>query len=263
MKTLLVANIVIWLLCNLSQRLLEGLCLSSLQVRNFELWRLGTYMFVHQGFGHLLMNMWGLWVFGELVENCLGKVRMYQLYVFSGFIGGLLWMLLNWNRPAICIGASGAVFGVMMAAAIAYPQAEMQLLIPPVKMRLRTLALCLAGLEIILEIGNSGLDSVAHLAHLGGMLGAFIYMRRLIQKYQGNAGGGLGEWLASWYRRLTRKTSSGGSGSKGSRLGDLDPQEVDRVLDKLATTGRSSLTPEEHEILDEASRRLRGDSAEN
>lgn len=246
-KTLVVANVAVFVLQQLlGDEFSQFLALSAPGVWHLELWRPLTYMFAHAGLSHILFNMWSLWVFGGMVERVLGKARLVQLYVFSGLIGALWWLLANWGSPALCVGASGSVFGVMAAAAMAFPNARMQLLFPPVEMRLRTLALCLALLEVVSEMADKG-SNVAHLAHIGGMVGAFIFMRRLVP--------GFGDGVLS---RLTRGWRRPRSTRKDSRLGRLDPREVDRVLDKLATSGRSSLTPEEQATLAEASRRLRG-----
>ena len=246
-KTLVVVNVAVFVLQQLlGNGFTQFLALSAPGVWHLELWRPLTYMFAHAGLSHILFNMWSLWVFGGMVERVLGKARLVQLYVFSGLIGALWWLLANWGSPALCVGASGSVFGVMAAAAMAFPNARMQLLFPPVEMRLRTLALCLALLEVVSEMADKG-SNVAHLAHIGGMVGAFIFMRRLVP--------GFGDGVLS---RLTRGWRRPRSTKKDSRLGRLDPREVDRVLDKLATSGRSSLTPEEQATLAEASRRLRG-----
>lgn len=259
-KTLLVINVAMFVLCNLGKfgARVEGYsALSCEDIRHFELWRLFTYMFTHVDFWHIFGNMWSLLIFGGLVERAIGKQRMFGLYVFSGLIGAVTWLLSNWwlEIPSMCIGASGATFGIMLAAALAFPDVKLQLLFPPVTLKMRTLIICLGVYEILMEFSID--SNVAHIAHLGGMLGGFLFMHQLCPS----------RWpfsLVQWFKKLFRRqggvrTFPGGTaqGSEGRKRPELDSAEVDRVLDKLSRTGRSSLTPEEMAILEEASRRLK------
>ena len=255
-KTLLIINIIVFFLCNLGEtgkRLTILLSLNRFAFYDFKFWGPITYMFTHATFWHFFGNMWSLWLFGGLIENTLGKARTFQLYIFSGLIGAGLWMLANWTEPlAICIGASGSVFGFMVAAAMAFPNVKLQLIFPPVSMKMRTFAIFYCIYEIFAEMSIN--DNVAHLAHLGGALGAVIFMRALLKKSSKRNNSNL-KWLKNIFHKKNSAPPSSGSSSGG--LGELDSDEVDRVLDKLATTGRSSLTPEETALLEEASRRLR------
>lgn len=255
-KTLLIINIIVFLLCNLGEtgkRLTVFLSLNRYALCNYKFWGPFTYMFTHATFWHIFGNMWSLWLFGGLIENTLGKTKTFQLYLFSGLIGAGLWMLANWNEPiAICIGASGSVFGFMVAAAMAFPDVKLQLLFPPVSMKMRTFAICYCIYEIFAEWSIN--DNVAHLAHLGGALGAVIFMRSLLKSSSKRNNSSL-KWLKNIFHK--KNAAPSGNPSSGGGLGELDSDEVDRVLDKLATTGRSSLTPEETALLEEASRRLR------
>ena len=255
-KTLLIINFVVFLLCNFGnagERLRNFLALNCYGVSQFQLWRPFTYMFTHMTTWHILGNMWSLWLFGKMLENTLGKSKLFQLYIFSGLIGAGTWLLANWwGQDALCIGASGSVFGIMVAAAMMFPTAELQLLFPPIAMKLRTFAILYCVYEIYAEAQIH--DNVAHLAHLGGALGAIIFMQKLMsQRTKRNNPSSI--WLKNIFKK--KNTSQQSSGSSGNGLGELDSDEVDRVLDKLATTGRSSLTPEETALLEEASRRLR------
>ena len=262
-KLLLIINVVVWVLCNLGEngeRFCYFMSLSCDGVRSLQLWKPFTYMFTHVSAWHLFVNLWALWMFGKLVEMAIGKSRMIQLYLFSGLIGAVIWLLFNWHgSPAVCIGASGATFGIMVAAAMAFPTMRVQLIFPPISMKLRTLAIVYCAYEIFAEIGT--ISNIAHLAHLGGALGAFIFMRRLFAAMPGK--NPTAEWLKGIFKRTvprSRPSTSGDASSQastGNGLGDLDSDEVDRVLDKLAATGRSSLTPDEKALLEEASRRLR------
>ena len=94
---------------------------------------------------HLLLNMWGLYLFGNHVYNRLGSKRFLTLYFLSGVSGSFLWLLFNWGTQDYVIGASGAVFGVMMAATMLSPDMRIMLLFPPIAMKLRTLVVVFAG----------------------------------------------------------------------------------------------------------------------
>ena len=139
-KYLIVANAVVFLLTSLDNtgRLTEALGLSFAGITDFQLWRLVTYMFVHGGLTHIFFNMWGLYLFGMPVEQRLGPERFLRLYFLSGIVGSGLWLLANWGTNGLLIGASGGVFGVMMAAAMSFPNMQIVLLFPPIPMRLRT-----------------------------------------------------------------------------------------------------------------------------
>ncbi len=154
------------------------LALSADGFRHFRFWQIISYMFLHGNFVHLLLNMWGLYLFGNHVYRRLGTQRFLMLYFLSGISGSLLWLLFNWNSPSSVIGSSGAVFGVMMAAAVLSPERRMMLLFPPIPVKLKTLVFVFAGIEILSELSNLQ-GGVAHLAHLGGFLGAYLYMGRL------------------------------------------------------------------------------------
>ncbi len=152
--------------------------LSAYGIRQLRFWQLVSYMFLHGNWLHLLLNMWGLYLFGTHVYQRLGTKRFLTLYVLSGISGSLFWLLFNWSSRSSVIGASGAVFGVVMAAAVLSPDMRIMLVFPPVPMKLRTLVFVFAGIEIFSELSNVQ-GGVAHLAHLGGFLGAYIYMRTL------------------------------------------------------------------------------------
>jgi len=261
---LIIANVIVYFLTGFGRNPLVGLLwLDAVHIRRFELWRFGTYLFVHGSFGHIFWNMWGLYMFGRWVEQRLGPGRFLRLYFVSGFIGGLCWLLFNWNSRTPVVGASGAVFGVMMAAAIMFPNARVMLLFPPVPMRLKTFVAMYAIVEIVLEF-SGGARGIAHIAHLGGLLGAFLYMRSLT----GNAASGrlrrdlLRNWLRRFFRPPAATGDSSGSEDDAETGGDDSlphgfSAEVDRILDKIGRQGIHSLTPRERRILDEARERLR------
>ncbi|NOY79981.1 MAG: rhomboid family intramembrane serine protease [Kiritimatiellaeota bacterium] len=268
---LIIANVVVFLftMADAGRRgpgLIDVLALSSYGVRHYQLWRLGTYMFVHGGFSHILWNMWGLYLFGRLVESRIGPRRFLQLYFTSGIIGGVVWLLFNWNSPIPVVGASGGVFGVMMAAAMMFPNHMIMLLLPPIPMRLKTFVAVYAGIQVVMSISTAQHrgGGIAYIAHLGGLLGAFVYMRWLLGRPGPHraARTGLREW---WKKRRAAAKHRRFDNLDGDRPSPDDDEgdtplsvEVDRILDKIGREGLSSLTPAEKRTLDRARERLRG-----
>ncbi len=266
---LIIVNIIVYLLQIFTEmRLTQFIILNAYHLKRFELWRLGTYMFAHGSFTHILFNMWGLYIFGKPLEERLGGHKFLHMYLLSGLIGGLTWLGFNWHPeipphffPGV-IGASGSVFGVLAASAIMFPNRIYVLLFPPIPMRLKTLAAVFAVIEVISLLSQSG-GRIAHLAHLGGMLGGYIYMRWF---FGGNWGGhGLGISPAAWWRQLRgwirrrqfRHVASGSNRESGTGNAGVAAEEIDRILDKIGAQGISSLTRQERQVLQEARDQLK------
>ncbi len=129
------------------------LALNPEAIRQFQIWRLVTYMFAHGGIMHIMLNMWGLYLFGKMIEQHLGRFSFINLFLVSGVIGGLVWLGFNWSgENAYVVGASSALFGVMLAAALLFPNEKILLLLPPVVLKLKTFVAIYAGVEIIFEL---------------------------------------------------------------------------------------------------------------
>ncbi len=219
-----------------------------------QVWRLVGYQFLHGNFTHILLNMYGVWLFGRIVEGALGKSRFLSLYLFSGILGGVFFLLANSGTEAMCVGASGAEFGVMVAAAIAFPKMQFFLFFPPLPVRLWVLALVYCAIEIC-SLGGP-LDGVAHMAHLGGALGGLLYMHRLLTHTRRNATRG---------RRGTNPFAGGRPPRNPSTpppeqdFSDVtyDQAELDRILDKVSRQGFGQLTRREQSVLRKASQELK------
>lgn len=254
-KQIIIINCIMYFLChftgNAGAYLFSNLELTPRLVQAGQIWRLGTYMFLHAGFWHLFFNMYGLFIFGKLLEQPLGTKRFLILYLLSGLIGGALWTLANWNGLVPCVGASGALFGVMVAAGMAFPHVTFMLLIPPLPVKLWVLVLVYCLLEIF---SLNQASNVAHLAHLGGALGGFIYMRRLgcrltLPKFAG---------LSRFFHRLLPKRKPKSPFTKHSdKPGIFNTAELDRILDKVSMVGYNNLSEEEREFLRQASAQLK------
>ena len=147
------------------------------------LWQLLTYQFMHGGYLHLLLNCWGLYLFGRDVEWELGKTRFLVLYLTSGVVGGLFQMLVSFLWPHYFggggVGASAGLFGVVAAYALLFPDRQLVVLPVPLPLEARLLiwfSLVLAALGIALP--KSFGDNIAHAAHLGGMLTGLAFIHR-------------------------------------------------------------------------------------
>ena len=146
---------------------------------NFMPWQLVSYAFLHGSIMHIAFNMYGLWLFGREVENLLGRRVFLLLYFASVISAGLMQLLATGlsggDYPTV--GASGGVFGVLLAFGLFFPNRVIMLLIPPVALPARVFVFLYAGLELFL--GVTGTEAgVAHFAHLGGMIGGYLVIRR-------------------------------------------------------------------------------------
>lgn len=253
-KPIIILNVVVFFVQMMFRHhgLVEGLFALD-ATRPFQIWRLVTYQFLHGGLWHLFFNMYGVWIFGRLVERALGPRRFLQMYLYSGAIGGILWLLFTWGQRALCVGASGSLFGVLAAAALAFPDMRLALLFPPVVLPMRTFVFIYGFIEVLNSFAP-GASGVAHLAHVGGLLGGFIYVKRLRK--------GKTFPIRKWIKDLVRKIDGDRemrtmSRSGGHQGGEPTPDEIDRVLEKMSFQGYDSLTQRERDILDRASKKLK------
>jgi membrane associated rhomboid family serine protease len=235
-------------------------------IKELKLWQLVTAMFMHGNFWHLFFNMWGLYLFGTIIAPWLGAKRFLALYFISGISGNLFWMLFNWNSPAGLIGASGALFGIMLATAMLEPDKEFIMLFLPVPMKTKTLVVVYAIIEVFSELSMQ--DNIAHLAHLGGFMGGYLYIKFLF--------GSNVPWdLFGFLRRGPKKPFSPPPGwaihpqqpadqeEEGYDKHVRDPElqvtqrELDQILDKISQTGINSLSAAEMATLKKAREQMR------
>lgn len=147
----------------------------------FEPWQLLTYAFLHAGLLHLVLNMFGLYMFGRQVELAVGSRRFAALYFASVIAAGVTQLLVVSMPPVTdaypTVGASGGVFGVLLAFAVLYPRSTVRLIFPPIPMP-AWLFVTLYGAAELLQGVTGTASGVAHFAHLGGMAGAWLVLRR-------------------------------------------------------------------------------------
>ena len=212
-------------------------------------WTLITYQFVHGGFGHLFFNMWALFFFGPRVEARLGSKPFIQLYFFSGMMGAVLTAALDpFAGYVFLVGASGSVLGVSLAFARFWPETKI-LLFFVIPMSMRTMVVALTVISIAGGY-SSFQDGIGHFGHLGGFVGAYIYLR----------------WLTwnSDAERFKRKTydhvkpSVKSDSDLTARVNSVDIQsmhelnreEFVRLKNKIVSEGIRALTLDERAFLD-------------
>ena len=139
-------------------------------------WQLVTYMFMHGSLGHLFFNMYTLFIFGSVLENVWGTKKFLTFYFVTGIGAALVNIGVQYltGTFALTVGASGAIYGILMGYAMLYPDSRLTLLFPPVSMKAKWFVLIFAGIELLLGISNNPADNVAHFAHLGGLIFAFL-----------------------------------------------------------------------------------------
>jgi membrane associated rhomboid family serine protease len=232
-------------------------------------WTFLTYMFLHAGPLHLAFNLLALFMFGAPVEERLGSRSFVGFYVLCGLGGAalsfLLMMLVPMARPIV--GASGAIYGLMLAFAWYWPDAPIFVFPFPLPIPAKWLVTFAVAISLLLALPPfNGSGGVAHLAHLGGAAAALLYLksqdwrvaraeRHLRRVSEPNV-------LVTPLPRAARGSAPGGQGGGGSKprpgAGDARAHaEIDRVLDKISATGIESLTPAERKFLTEMSRRMR------
>ena len=144
----------------------------------FHVWQIVSYAFLHStgNISHLLFNMLGLWMFGAEIERYVGPWRLLACYFASVVTAALTQLLvpaLVGSPPAPTIGASGGVFGLLLAYALLFPHRKVIPLIPPIPMPAWVFATIYAGVELVMGVTGT-MSGVAHFAHLGGMIGSAL-----------------------------------------------------------------------------------------
>ena len=190
-KWLLIINTAVFVLCFLArgtgEQLIDWFGLTpAVVVHYFAVWQLFTYLFLHStaGFMHILMNMLTLWMFGVPLESVWGSRRFLRYYFFCGVGAGLTVVVLNYllfylfhtgNPAAVTIGASGAIYGLLMAFGLIFPDARILFffLFP---ITARVYVWLMAAIVFLSTLGDTG-GSVSHFAHLGGLALGFLFLR--------------------------------------------------------------------------------------
>ena len=266
---------------------------------NFQPWQLFTYMFLHAGWQHLFFNMFAVWMFGRIMEQTLGQKRFLFYYIACGIGAGLTqelvqlaeyWyygygdvqqILINtkvvptatalnaWNT----VGASGAVYGILLSFGMTYPNERMFIFPIPVPIKAKFFVIGYAVIELLSALSQRG-DGIAHMAHLGGMLFGFfilLYWRRGGGNRRRRSGFRDYDSEDNFWHNLRNRFSSfskrkephidvtfGGRYNQESAYRQQkkqDEEELNRILDKVKKSGYDGLTIEEKKRLFDITRK--------
>lgn len=296
-KNLLIVNVVVFLATYLFRTmgvdLNNVLGLHFFLAPDFHIYQLFTYMFAHGGFSHIFFNMFALWMFGCIVERTWGPKKFLTYYIVCGVGAGLFQELAqfiaseqlphftlaqtmkvaNANAAFLnlwtTVGASGAVYGILLAFGMLYPEERIFIFPLPVPIKAKWFVMGYAAIELFMAYSSTG-DGVAHLAHLGGMVFGFFlirYWRRHPDiRYSRRSGQQFFDSMrASWERRTGRKDRGGVFTNSANTRHESDwdynarrkaeQERMDEILDKIRRNGYESLTREEKQQLFDASNR--------
>lgn len=214
--------------------------------RPFEIWRWGTYAFLHGGVFHLLFNALAIWMFGSEIEERLGTRRFAMFCAVAGVGAAISVIFVDrmLGRSSLVLGASGVVFGLLLAYGVFFAERVITLLVffvLPLSMKAKHFVVAFGVIELF--FGMAGGDRVAHFAHLGGMLFGWIFLRAPSgAPSRGRGGPGLLDAVRDRLAVYTRAR---------------DDRRMDALLQKVNDSGISSLTDGEKEFLNRMSRRKR------
>lgn len=307
-KYLLIINIVMFLITELVAPMgidLTGILgLHFFKASDFHVYQLITYMFMHGGWMHIIMNMFMLWMFGMVIENVWGPKKFLFYYIVCGIGAGLCQEVAQYASYVIqgldayqfvnaggsqmpmdaylnlmtTVGASGAIYAVLLAFGMLFPDERMFIIPIPIPIKAKWIVVGPVALELFYALGQPG-DGVAHVAHLGGMLFGFILIKYWQKHpYSGPDDFGMGKGSQffdrmknSWERHSSHSSGGGtkfhyrpNTASEQTRSeSDWDynarkkaeQDEVDRILDKIRRSGYDSLTDEEKRKLFEKSKK--------
>ena len=237
------ANVVMYLVTRLAPGLVQGLALVPAFIP-YQPWTLVTYMFLHGGFTHILFNMLMLFFFGPRLEERLGSRTFIWFYLACGVGGALLSFMTPFSA---IVGASGAIYGVVIGFARYWPREDIYIWgILPIQARM--LAIFMVALSLFAGFTGAQ-DGIAHFAHLGGLLAGWVFLR---------------SWERRRKQRVVRRSSTRSrmSGIRDTdaiqsweaipreKLHEINREEVDYLLAKVRKMGVGSLTTEQRAFLD-------------
>ena len=208
----------------------------------FMLWQPFTYLFFHGGIWHVLINMFVLWMFGSELERLWGKKHFLKFYFVTGVGAGLVTMIFGLNSMTPIVGASGAVYGVLLAYGLTYPNRTVYLYgIIPIKSLWFVI-----GIGVIAFMSSfDNVSQISHLTHLSGMVIGYLMLKRPLRFND--------LWFTIRKRTLEYKIKH--EEKKVTQHQEIE-REIDHILDKINREGFDSLTEEEHDRLYKGSQSL-------
>lgn len=175
-KNLIIANVVVFLAQFVFEQQgypLEPLfALWALRSGLFQVWQLVTHMFMHGGIWHIVFNMFGLWMFGSVLENHWGSKRFFQFYIICGLIAGIAHLLFT--NTGYAIGASGAIMGVFAGFAYLFPETPLYIYFIPIPIKAKWAMPGLILVDVFSAVSPKTGDNVAHWAHIGGAVAGLL-----------------------------------------------------------------------------------------
>lgn len=288
-KNLLIINGVVFFLQIIIESTLEGRILLSKWFAlnpinlhgiqdwpfNFQIWQLVTYQFMHGDFSHIFFNMLILWMFGVSIEDVMGSKRFLIFYLLAGIAAGLVQLFVApflGGSYAFVVGASGSIYGVMIAFILFFPDTLIFLyFLIPIKAKYLIVVLFVMEYSMI----KSANDNIAHLAHLGGAIFAFLYimfdkktyvpLKDVFKKsyyYKSSSGSNSNNNVFS---NPFKKASSTNRDVEEANYYDINRKqddevsqaEIDAILDKISQSGYQNLTEREKKILFQASKKMK------
>ena len=214
------------------------------------LWQPFTYLFFHGGIWHVLINMFVLWMFGSELEKFWGKKEFLRFFFITGIGSGLITILFSLSSTNPVVGASGAIYGVLLAYGLMFPNRLVYLyfLIP---IKVKYLVMLIGAIAFFSSL-NPGNSNISHLTHLSGMVIGFIYLRSSIN------------WNTINHFVIHRKDEiKRHYEDKKNEQREALKLQVDAILDKINDVGYDNLSESEREFLFKASKKLSEDEAKN
>lgn len=263
-------NVAMLVVTMVAAPLTNYLALSWDSLSGLQIWTLITYQFVHADPFHLLFNMIGLFFLGRMLQQVLGGRHVLKIYLLGGIFGGLLQLGLGQilGENSFVIGASASVLAIIVALATYAPYQVIQLLlffVIPVSLKLKHLAYLLVGIDLLTllyQLTQPSMSNTAVMAHLGGMLFGFLYIRYWLPRQ--NRSAGTRSLKKRFGVRILKDEESPGvtsslpesSPAKSVRKKPFIASEIDAILDKINEQGFQSLTAEEKKKLEKSSKKL-------
>jgi len=244
-KVLITINVILYLFQIIAMAKLDMISIFGLSAHNIWpfIWQPFTYMFMHGGLWHIAINMFVLWMFGTELESIWGKTNFLKYYFVTGVGAGIIWLLFNISGSnSVLIGASGAVYGILMAYGLMFPNRTIHLyFLFPIKVKWFVL---FVGVLAFVSSMNAN-SNISHLTHLSGMLIGYLYLR-----FNEN-------WrtLSFGVRKKIIELKIMRKGKNANRSLKFQ-QDVDKIIDKANIRGWNSLSKEEQLILHKSSRKL-------
>ena len=293
-KNLLVINVLAFLATYVLQR--SGIDLNALlglhffKASNFHVYQFLTYMFLHGGFTHILFNMFALWMFGSVIERVWGPKKFLFYYIVCGVGAGIMQEMVQYVNYVVqglaayeyvnmggaqismdsyinmwtTIGASGAVYGILLAFGMIFPNERLFIIPFPFPIKAKWLIVGYIAIELFSALSGPG-DGVAHMAHLGGMLFGFLLIRYWqrhpdsSQRFGRSYGQEFFDNMKRKYEDRQRRQQRPDMHAEQSRRRETDEEynqrqrqnqeEIDAILDKIRKSGYDSLTKEEKQKL--------------